>query len=183
MRVGTRAESIEDTSGAKLAASTKGLQRFTESRIGLSVHWGLYCAARPEERGRSTSRADLHWRSTAPTSARSTRCVFSAEEWADLVLEAGLEFVMITSKHHDGFCLWDTPTTDWNVTADDLQDGHPVRVAPALRDRGIPLHFYYSLLDWTRPAYRSDWPAYVTYYQAQVRELCTRSEGIGGIPL
>jgi len=55
------------------------------------------------------------------------------------------------------------------------------KLAPALRKRGIALHFYYSLVDWTHPSYRKDWKAYIAYYQGQIRELCTRFGPIGGI--
>jgi len=106
---------------------------------------------------------------------------FQAEEWADLMVEAGQKFLLITSKHHDGFCLWDSQGTDFKVTNTPWGRDILSELATALRDRGLGLHFYYSLVDWTRPAYRDDWPAYVEYYQEQIRELCTGYGRIGGI--
>jgi alpha-L-fucosidase len=106
---------------------------------------------------------------------------FQAEEWADLMLEAGMKFLLITSKHHDGFCLWDTALTDFKVTRTPFGRDILGELATALHARGLGLHFYYSLLDWTQPAYRSDWNAYVAYYQGQLRELCTNYGKIGGI--
>jgi alpha-L-fucosidase len=106
---------------------------------------------------------------------------FCAEEWADLMIEAGMKFLLITSKHHDGFCLWDTNYTDFKVTNTSFKRDILVELAPVLRERNLGLHFYYSLVDWTHPAYRLDWPAYVNYYQNQLRELCTHFGPISGI--
>jgi alpha-L-fucosidase len=96
------------------------------------------------------------------------------------MLESGMKFLTITSKHHDGFCLWDTALTEWKITHTAYRRDVLAELAPALRDRGLKLHFYYSLLDWTHPAYRNDWPAYVAYYQGKLRELCTSFGEIGG---
>ncbi len=106
---------------------------------------------------------------------------FDAEEWADLMLESGQKFLFITTKHHDGFCLWDTQLTDFKITNTPFKRDVIGELARALRDRGLGLHFYYSLLDWTHPAYRNDWPAYVAYYQGQLRELLTRYGEIAGV--
>ena len=106
---------------------------------------------------------------------------FNAEEWADLMVEAGQKFLLITSKHHDGFCLWDTALTDFKVMNTPFKHDILAELVDALRDRQIGLHFYYSLLDWTHPAYRNDWKAYIEYYQGQLRELCTNFGDISGI--
>jgi alpha-L-fucosidase len=106
---------------------------------------------------------------------------FHAEEWADLMVEAGQKFLLITSKHHDGFCLWDTQYTDFKVTCSAFGRDILAELAAALSDRGIDLHFYYSLVDWTHADYRRNWEGYVAYYQGQIRELCTRFGKIGGI--
>ncbi len=106
---------------------------------------------------------------------------FDAEEWADLLLESGQKFFAITTKHHDGFCLWDTALTDFKVTNTAYRQDVLAALAPALHERGIGLHLYYSLVNWTHPAYRDDWSAYVAYYQGQLRELLTQYGPIGGV--
>jgi alpha-L-fucosidase len=106
---------------------------------------------------------------------------FNADEWADLMVEAGQKFLLITSKHHDGFCLWDTQYTDFKVTNTAFRRDILAELAGALRERGLALHFYYSLLDWTHPAYRRDWPKYVEFYQNQIRELCSNFGELGGV--
>jgi alpha-L-fucosidase len=174
-----KAPSIEDASRAKLRATPEGVARFRAAKFGLSMHWGLYAL---EGRGEW-----VYFQERIPLEVYRRRlgrfdpARFDAEEWADLLLEAGCRFLLITSKHHDGFCLWDTPSTDWKITNTPFRRDPLAELATALHDRGLGLHFYYSLLDWTRPSYRDDWPAYVAYYQGHLRELCSRFGRIDGI--
>ena len=170
---------LEDVSGVRLQATPEGTKAFVASRFGLSVHWGLYSINGRGEWAYFNERIPLDIYRRRLEQFNPVR--FDAEEWADLMVEAGQKFLLITSKHHDGFCLWDSPSTDWQVMSTPFKRDILAELAPALRDRGIALHFYYSLVDWTHPDYRNDWPAYVTYYQGQVRELCTRFGQIGGI--
>lgn len=170
----------EDTSSAKLQATPQGSRAFTEAAFGLSVHWGLY----------ALSVSGVEWtyyldhipyEKYRARMDRFNPTRFNAEEWADLMVEAGQKFLLITSKHHDGFCLWDTALTDFKVTNSAFKRDILAELAVALRDRGIALHFYYSLVDWTHPGYRSDWDAYVAYYQGQIKELCSSFGPIGGV--
>jgi alpha-L-fucosidase len=171
---------VEDTSATKLQASTKGVEAFKRAGIGLSAHWGLYSLS---TRGNEW----IYFNEFIPFDVYRERMRrfnptrFCAEEWADLMLEAGMRFLLITSKHHDGFCLWDTGYTDFKATNTPFKRDILAELAQALRERQIGLHFYYSLVDWTHPDYRRDWPAYVSYYQNQIRELCTRFGPISGI--
>jgi alpha-L-fucosidase len=171
---------VEDTSSAKLEASAKGVEEFKQAGIGLSLHWGLYSlSTRSNEWIYFNDRVPLDIYKERMNRFNPTR--FCPEEWVDLMVEAGMKFLLITSKHHDGFCLWDTQYTDFKVTNTAFKRDILAELAQALGERNISLHFYYSLVDWTHPAYRVDWPAYVSYYQNQLRELCTRFGPIGGI--
>ena len=170
---------LEDTGSAQLQASSEGIRRFTESQYGMSVHWGLY----------SLGQGGNEWTyflDRIPFEAYRDRMSqfnprrFNADEWGDLMLEAGQKFLFITTKHHDGFCLWDSALTEFKITRAPFMRDVIAELAPALQARGIALHFYYSLVDWTHPAYRTDWPAYQAYYQGQIRELCTHYGEIGG---
>jgi alpha-L-fucosidase len=171
---------VENTSRAKLQASRKGLLRFRNARFGLSVHWGLYALS-------NSGSEWIYYTDRIPYETYRRRMErfnpsrFNADEWADLMVEAGQKFLLITSKHHDGFCLWDTQYTDFKVTNTAFQRDVLAELAKALAERGIALHFYYSLVDWTHPAYRTDWRGYVEYYQNQLRELCTGFGEVGGI--
>jgi len=171
---------VENTSRAKLQASKKGAKAFCDAKFGMSVHWGLYSL--------STSGTEwIYYTQNIPYGTYRQRmrefnpARFNADEWADLMVEAGQKFLLITSKHHDGFCLWDAEENDFKATNTAFGRDILAELAPALRKRGIALHFYYSLVDWTHPSYRKDWKAYIAYYQGQIRELCTRFGPIGGI--
>lgn len=171
---------MENTSRARLQVSRSGLRRFREAAFGLSVHWGLYSL--------STSGNEwIYFRDRIPLGTYKRRMEkfdpvrFSADEWADLMVEAGQKFLLITSKHHDGFCLWDSEHTDFKITNTPFKCDVLAELARALRERNIALHFYYSLVDWTHPAYRRDWGRYIEYYQNQIRELCSQFGDIGGI--
>jgi len=170
---------IEDTSVCRLQASAQGVQAFTQAGYGLSMHWGLYALNGRGEWAYYQERIPFARYRQRMAEFNPTR--FHAEEWADLMLESGQQFLLITTKHHDGFCLWDADATDFKVTNTPFKRDIIGELAGALRDRGLQLHYYYSLLDWTHPAYRQDWPAYVAYYQGQLRELLTRYGEIGGV--
>jgi alpha-L-fucosidase len=170
---------VEDTSHAKLQVSEKGMKRFLKAGYGLSVHWGLYSLSTEDNEWiYYNNQIPFHKYKKRVDRFNPTR--FSAEEWADLILECGQKFLVITSKHHDGFCLWDSALTDFKVTNTPFGRDILQELAGALHERNLGLHFYYSLVDWTHPAYRTDWEAYVAYYQGQIRELCTQYGPIGG---
>lgn len=170
---------VEDTSAATLQANEAGVRAFGDGRYGLSMHWGLYSLLGRNEWA-------MHWESIPHSryfelmkKFNPTR--FHAEEWADLMLEAGQKSLLITTKHHDGFCLWDTALTQKNITNTPFRRDVLAELAVALRDRGLQLHFYHSLMDWTHPAYRNDWPAYLAYLNGQLRELLTHYGPIHGV--
>lgn len=171
---------IEDTSHAKLQASRKGVRQFQKAKFGMSVHWGIYSL--------STSGNEwIYYADQIPFNTYKRRMAsfnptrFHADEWADLMVETGQRFLLITTKHHDGFCLWDTQLTDFKATNCAFRRDILAELAQAMAERGLSLHFYYSLVDWTHPAYQRDWDRYVEYYQNQIRELCTGYGKIGGI--
>ena len=170
---------VEDMSASKLQVSAAGARAFKNAGYGLSIHWGLYSLLQGDEwiYFRDRIRLDNYLKLTV----RFNPYRFNAEEWADLMIESGQKFLVITAKHHDGFCLWDTALTNLNVTNTPFKRDVLAELAGALRDRGLGLHFYYSLVDWTHPSYRTDWDAYVAYYQGQVRELCSNFGDISGI--
>lgn len=179
MRVNESNYTIEEIPLDTPQASPAGQQRFAEAKFGISTHWGLYSLLR---RGEWVMyQEQIPYPTYRGIMERFNPTRFDAEEWGDLLLEAGARFFSITSKHHDGFCLWDTDLTDFKVTNTAFKRDIIAELATALHDRGIGLHFYYSLVDWTHPAYREDWPAYVAYYQGQLHELLTRYGQIDGV--
>ena len=171
---------VIEVSRAKLQANEAGLRAFTEG-MGLSMHWGLYSVLGLHEWCLKLSQFDPAV--YAETMRRFNPVRFNAEEWADLLLEGGFSFLLITTKHHDGFCLWDSAVTERSVMNTPFGRDIIGELAPALRALGIKLHFYYSLMDWDHPAYgRSErWAEYMTYMTAQLRELLTQYGAINGV--
>lgn len=170
---------IEDTSGARLQVSPEGGQKFTSMPVGVSVHWGLYALVGRGEWVMHTEQIPQEEYEQLARRFNPTR--FDAEAWAATFAEAGTGALLITSKHHDGFCMYDTQLTDYKVTNTPFGRDPVAELAEACRRHNILLHFYYSLLDWHHPDYRANWPAYVAYFQGQLRELCSNYGQLGGI--
>lgn len=169
----------EDTSGARLQATAGAIRRYREMRFGMFVHWGVYALIGHGEWVMHTEKISVSDYEQLPP--RFNPIQFNADEWAQVMVDAGQRYMVITSKHHDGFCMYDTALTEYKVTNTPFRRDPIAELAEAFARHGLTLGFYYSLLDWHHPAYRADWPAYVAYYQGQVRELCTKYGDIGMI--
>lgn len=115
---------------------------------------------------------------------------FDPDAILDLAESVGMEYVCLTTKHHDGFCLWDTRLTDFNVMRSPYGRDLVGQLAEACHRRKFPLGLYYSVVDWNHPNYpnqgrhhelagpevgdQPDWTRYMEFLKAQVQELCTR---------
>jgi alpha-L-fucosidase len=102
---------------------------------------------------------------------------FDAQEWVDAAVDAGAGYLVLTAKHHDGFCLWDTDQTAYKITAPECPFGRDIvaEVADACHRAGMRLGIYYSQRDWHHPAYLRDGNTeYQRYMDAQLRELLSR---------
>jgi alpha-L-fucosidase len=166
---------------------TDSIDRFREWRFGLFVHWGLYSlAARHEWVMNREKLTDEQYR---PYLEHFEPDLYEPGLWLDAAAGAGMRYTVITTKHHEGFALWDSAVGDFTVRhtpwGKDLL-GPFVRAA---RDRGLGLGFYHSLIDWHHPdfaidglhprrdddAHRpSNMVGYREFLHAQVEELLTR---------
>lgn len=174
-----------------VAGSDDRMAWWREARFGLFLHWGLYSIlagkwkddARWAEWIRNNAQIPVkeydellkQWNPTA----------FDPDEWASLAKRAGMKYAVLTTKHHDGFCLWDSPLGDFDVMATPSQRDICRDLAKALRKRDIRVGWYHSIMDWHHHDYlpRRDWEAtsrpvgdarfdrYVTYLHTQVDEL------------
>jgi alpha-L-fucosidase len=167
---------------------------FQDAKFGLFIHWGVYSLLGKGEWVMDRDELPIHEYAKLPLRFNPTR--FDAEGWVKLARAAGARYITVTSKHHDGFCMFETKLTDYDVVDATPYHLDPLKaLADACRQHGIKLFFYYSLLDWHHPDYfplgktgrtagrpaGGDWKRYVAYYQGQIRELCTRYGEIGGI--
>ena len=167
---------------------------FNEKRFGMFVHWGLY--AIPAVHEQYQQRYHIPRRQYEQYAKQWDPVLFDPEKWLDLMQEAGMEYLTFTTKHHDGFCMWDTKQTSFNVMNTPYGKDILGMLADACHKRDIPLSLYYSIVDWHHPDYpnrgrhhelpgpeegdQPDWGKYMEFLKAQVRELCTNYGKISG---
>lgn len=167
---------------------------FQDARFGLFVHWGVYSVLGDGEWVMNNRKIPIsEYEKLAP---QFNPTGFDPAEWVALVKAAGMRYITITSKHHDGFAMFDSRVSDW-----DIADRTPYKrdvlrmLADECRKQGVKLFFYYSQLDWHHPDYfprgrtgrdagrpeSGDWHRYLDYMDAQLRELLTNYGDVGGI--
>ncbi|MGY2895681.1 alpha-L-fucosidase [Deinococcus sp. UYEF24] len=167
------------------------LEWFTTSRFGMFIHFGLYAlAARHEWVKNYEELSDATYQRYFD---HFNPDLFDAKLWARRAREAGMRYVVLTSKHHEGFCLWDSAYTDYKVTNTPFGRDLIAEYVEAFRAEGLKVGFYYSLLDWHHPDFPvdsyhpqrnspdaeqmnegRDIRRYAAYMRDQVRELLTR---------
>lgn len=149
---------------------------FPEARFGLFIHWGPYSAwGRGEQ---VLFREHLDQRTYADRACAWDPGEFDAAAWAELATTAGMKYAVLTARHHDGYCLWDSAVTDYTSAAQAPHRDFVREYVEAFRAAGLRVGLYYSLADWRIPAYwngpKADpegWATFRDYVHAQVREL------------
>lgn len=158
---------------------------FSQARYGLFIHWGPYaCLGRGEQ---VLFREHLDHQDYARMACAWNPASFDAGKWAALAVEAGMKYAVLTTRHHDGYCLWDSRLTDYTSVAQAPRRDFVREYVEAFRAAGLRVGFYYSLADWRIPAYwdgpqfdPGGWERFRDYVHGQVRELLT---GYGRIDL
>lgn len=197
-------------------AVLKKLEWFQDQKLALMMHWGPYCQLGVVESW-ALSDADAEWSRTGIDWEASgsefkkqyfdlnktfNPIRFDPEQWAEIGKEAGVRYLVFTTKHHDGFCMWDSQYSDYKVTAEDCPF-HTHKYADicahlfeSFRKRGIGIATYFSKADWhvdsywakgfprgdyvwRGPSYRPEdepelWEKFVTFTQNQIKELASR---------
>jgi alpha-L-fucosidase len=170
-----------------------------EARFGLFLHWGLYSIPAGQWGERTNhaewirTTAEIPLEDYAKLQPAFDPVAFDADAWVLAAKRAGMRYIVITSKHHDGFGLWDSDQTDWDVMGTPFQRDILAELAAACERHGLRMCWYHSIMDWHHPDYlpRRGWEAadrppegadfarYVAYLHAQVTELLTRYGPIG----
>lgn len=135
------------------------MQWWSEARFGLFIHWGVYSAAGGEWKGTTNHAEWLQLTAKIPIAeytqlaARFNPVQFDADTWAQIASDAGMKYVVLTSKHHDGFAMYDSPSNPYNIVKATPFKRDPVKeLAEACRRRGLRFCVYYSLgRDWHDP--------------------------------
>jgi len=163
----------------KMTAAEKDRDRrmkwWREARFGMFIHWGLYAQLGRHEWVMNRERIPVQeYEKLAATWKPKRR---PARQWAALAKKAGMKYMVMTTKHHEGFCLWDTQQTDYNAARCGPGRDLVGEYVDACREFGLKIGFYYSLMDWHHPdgarCAKSE-PArrrFVDFTHAAVREL------------
>jgi alpha-L-fucosidase len=173
------------------------MQWFNEARFGLFIHWGVYSIPAGEWQGKTTYGEWFLEQTKMPVSqyekyaAQFNPVKFDARQWVATAQNAGMRYIVITSKHHDGFGMFRSDLTDWCIKSTPFKRDPLKELADACREAGIKLCFYYSIMDWHHPDWgkRRPWndtargtpdmDRYVAYLKGQLRELLTKYGPIG----
>ena len=136
-----------------LAAAAGGRQKrmawWHDARFGMFVHWGLYSQLGRHEWVMNRERIPAaEYEKLADTWKPVPRPM---REWAKLAVDAGMKYMVMTTKHHEGFCLWDTKQTDYNAVRRGPGRDLVQEYVDACREAGLRVGFYYSLMDWHHP--------------------------------
>ena len=159
--------------------SPEGSKWFQDARFGMFIHWGLYSILARGEWVMHNEKFPVS--EYEPLMQQFNPVKFNADEWVSIAADAGQRYMVITSRHHDGFSMYDTVLSEYKVTNTPFHRDPLRELADACSRRGdIKLGFYSSLLDWHHPAYRFRnesglaWDDYLEFLHGQVRELCTQ---------
>jgi alpha-L-fucosidase len=167
---------------------------FQNARFGLFIHWGVYSVLGNGEWVMNNQKIDKKTYEKLPNFFNPVN--YNPKEWVAIAKAAGMKYITITSKHHDGFAMFDSKLTDWNIV-----DRTPYKkdvlkmLAEECKKEGIKLFFYHSQLDWFQENYyprgytgltsgrpeSGDWYKYLDFMDGQLRELLTNYGEIGGI--
>jgi alpha-L-fucosidase len=170
-------------------------EAFRDDQFGIFIHWGIYSVLGRGEWVMQEEKMPID--KYEPVAAQFNPEKYNADEWVQLFKRAGAKYVTITSKHHDGFCMWDSKLTNWDVV-----DATPYKkdilkpLAEACEKHGLKLFFYHSQVDWHHPEYfprgftgqyggrkdEGDFNKYLAAMNGQLAELLSGDYGkVGGI--
>ena len=167
-----------------------------EARFGLFIHWGPVSLkgteigwSRVGERRGTGGTGDTPLEVYDNLYREFNPVEFDAREWVQIALNAGMKYLVFTSKHHDGFCMFDSALTEYKITNSPFQRDVVRELADACHEAGLKVGWYYSPPDWHHPDYRTaNHARYIEYLHGQLRELCTNYgkidilwfDGLGG---
>ena len=172
----------------------KAREAFQDSKFGIFLHWGLYAMLATGEWTMTNN--NLNYKEYAKLAGGFYPSKFDADRWVSAIKASGAKYICFTSRHHEGFSMFGTRYSDFNVV-----DATPFRrdvlkeLAEACARQGIRLHLYYSHLDWSREDYpwgrtgrgtgrpnsQGNWESYYQFMNNQLRELLTNYGPIGAI--
>jgi alpha-L-fucosidase len=190
--------------GETLRQHDQRMAWWREGRFGMFIDWGLFATAAGQWKGQRVG-GDSTWVQFAARIApeeyelllpQFNPARFDAQRWADLARRAGMKYMVVTAKHHDGFCLFDSKLTGYQVMNTPCKRDLLKEISQACRDQGIKVGWHYSILDWHHPDYlprgrgsprpwdgrsavEADFNRYLGHVEGQLGELLTNYGPIG----
>jgi alpha-L-fucosidase len=177
------------------AENLKNREWFQQARFGLFIHWGVYSIPGDGEWVMNNQQIPVRTYEKLPAFFNPTE--FDAKAWVQMAKDAGMKYITITSKHHDGFALWDSKVSDYNIVKKTPYGKDVLKMlADECHKEGMKLFFYHSQLDWHHPDYfprggtggswtgrpeHGNWNSYLDYMDAQLTELLTNYGDVAGI--
>lgn len=178
----TKAQNLKGGGEAnpELLTNKKSLESWRDMRYGMFVHWGPV-SIKGTEIGWSRG-GDVSFKEYDSLYLSFDPQEFNAKEWVSLMKDAGMKYLIIVSKHHDGFVMWDTKTTDYNIMSTPYHHDIMMDLSKECERQGILFGTYYSILDWRHPDYpvehnnperreEANMDNYIKYMKAQLKEL------------
>ncbi len=173
----------------------KAREWFQDAKFGLFIHWGVYSMLGDGEWVMNNQRIPIKAYEKLPSFFNPTQ--YNPAEWVQLAKDAGMKYITITSKHHDGFAMFDSKISDYNIVKKSPYGKDVLKMlADECHKQGIQLFFYHSQLDWHHPDYfprgttgngftgrdeKGDMNKYLDYMDGQLTELLTNYGPIAGI--
>ena len=191
------ARSVTDTADY-LKAGEQNIQDWRQMKFGLFIHWGpvslkgteIGWSRGGERRGRNDkSTGSIPVEIYDNLYKQFNPVKFDAEQWVQIAKDAGMKYLVFTSKHHDGFSMFDSKVTDYKITNSPFKRDVVKELADACHKAGLKLGYYYSPVDWYHPDYRNENHArYIEFMHSQLREICSNYgridiiwfDGLGG---
>lgn len=138
-----------------IANREERLKWWTHDRFGMFIHWGLYALPARHEWVQEREQIDHDTYKNKYFNLFDPD-LYNPEEWARLAKEAGMKYVVLTAKHHEGFCLWDTKTSDFNAAKTPYGKDLIKPFVEACRKNDLKVGFYFSVIDWYHPDFTID---------------------------
>ncbi len=161
------------------------MEWWRDGKFGMFIHWGLYAVPAGEWKGKKVPgigewimhHGRIPKEEYSKLQEEFNPVKYDPEQWVRIAKQAGMKYIVITSKHHDGFCLFDSKLTDYDIAGTPYGKDLLKPLADACHAEGIEICWYHSIMDWHHPEAHNE--KYFQYMRGQVKELLTNYGDIG----
>ena len=192
--LGTLFPTLAQTNYTPTAENIKAREEFQDRKFGIFLHWGIYSMLASGEWTMNNN--DLNYKEYAKLAEGFYPSKFDAAKWVSDIKSSGAKYICLTTRHHDGFSMFDSKWSDFNIVkATPFKRDILKELAAECKKQGIKLHLYYSHIDWSRedavwgrtgngtgrPNPKGNWKSYYKFMNNQLTELLTNYGEVGAI--